>query len=94
VSLGMFERKDGTPLDTRSDGYATGLVVYTLQRVGMGTDDSRLNKGLTWLRRNQTADGSWNASSLNRARDPDSNRGRFMKDVATAYAVLALTEAK
>ena len=94
VSLGMFERKDGTPLDTRSDGYATGLVVYTLQRVGMGADDPRLNKGLTWLRRNQNADGSWNAFSLNKARDPDSNRGRFMKDVATAYAVLALTEAK
>ena len=89
--LGTFERSDGTPLDTGSDGYATGLVTYALQRAGVAPDDARLVNGLAWLRRHQDADGSWPASSLNKDRDPASDRGRFMRDVATAYAVLALT---
>ena len=93
ASLGAFERSDGTPLDTASDGYATGLVTYAAQRAGVAPDDSRLGKGLAWLIRHQDADGSWPASSLNKARDPASDRGRFMRDAATAYAVLALTEA-
>lgn len=90
-ALGTFERSDGTPLATGSDGYATGLVTYALQRAGMAPDDARLETGLAWLRRHQDADGSWPASSLNKDRDPASDRGRFMRDVATAYAVLALT---
>ncbi len=49
ASLGTFERKDGTPLDTSSDGFATGLVIYALQRAG-APDDARLEKGLAWLR--------------------------------------------
>ncbi|HEY6357892.1 MAG TPA: hypothetical protein VIX35_06585, partial [Vicinamibacterales bacterium] len=32
ASLGTWVRADGTPLDTKSDGYATGLVVYALQQ--------------------------------------------------------------
>ena len=90
ASLGKFERKDGTPLDTFSDGFATGLVTYVLQRAGT-PDDTVLEKGLAWLRLHQDQDGSWPASSLNRDRDPASDRGRFMRDAATAYAVLALT---
>ncbi len=92
-SLGMFERSDGTPLATGSDGYATGLVAYAWQRAGVEPTDARLAHGLAWLRQHQAGDGSWPASSLNKDRDPTSDRGRFMRDVATAYAVLALTEA-
>ena len=93
-SLGTFERSDGTQLDTNSDGYATGLVTYAWQRAGVSRADVGLENGLVWLRQHQDADGSWPASSLNKDRDPTSDRGRFMRDVATAYAVLALTEAQ
>ena len=89
--LGPFERRDGTDLDTGSDGYATGLVTYALQLAGVPPSDARLEKGIAWLSRHQDADGSWPASSLNKDRDPASDRGRFMRDAATAYAVLALT---
>ncbi len=91
ASLGTFERRDGTPLADESDGYATGLVALAM-RAAEVADDPRLEHGLGWLRRHQESDGSWSASSLNRAHDPQSNRGRFMRDAATAYAVLALTD--
>jgi squalene-hopene/tetraprenyl-beta-curcumene cyclase len=91
ASLGPFERRDGTALDTGSDGYATGLVTYALLRAGVPPSAPTVEHGLAWLSRNQDADGSWPASSLNRDRDPASDRGRFMRDAATAYAVLALT---
>ena len=90
-SLGAWERRDGTPIGTESDGYATGLVTLALQRAGLGPDHAAVAGGLTWLARNQDPDGSWPASSLNREHDPASDRGRFMRDAATAYAVLALT---
>ncbi len=90
-SLGAWERRDGTPVGAASDGYATGLVTLALQRAGLSRDHETVAGGLAWLARNQDADGSWPASSLNREHDPASDRGRFMRDVATAYAVLALT---
>ena len=90
-SLGTWTRRDETPLDTQSDGYATGLVTLALQRAGLKRAHAAVAGGLAWLERNQDPDGSWPASSLNRERDPASDRGRFMRDAATAYAVLALT---
>ncbi len=90
-SLGSWARRDETPLDTKSDGYATGLVTLALQQVGLKRNHAAVAGGRAWLMRNQDPDGSWPASSLNRERDPASDRGRFMRDAATAYAVLALT---
>ena len=90
-SLGDWERRDGTPVGTGSDGYATGLVTLALQEAGLARDHEAVAGGLAWLARNQGPDGSWPASSLNREHDPGSDRGRFMRDAATAYAVLALT---
>ena len=90
-SLGSWTRRDETPLDTQSDGYATGLVALALQQAGLERDHAAVAGGLAWLMRSQESDGAWPASSLNRERDPASDRGRFMRDAATAYAVLALT---
>jgi squalene-hopene/tetraprenyl-beta-curcumene cyclase len=74
-----------------SDGYATGLVVLALKRAGVAADDPKLRKGVAWLVRRER-EGTWPAHYLNRRRDPRDNVGKFMRDAATAFAVLALTE--
>ncbi len=93
--VGSWKRKDGTPLETRSDGYATGLVTLALLETGLPPTDSRLNRSLVWLSSNQQkTDGRWLAYSLNEQRDLISHIGLFMSDAATAYAILALEHAK
>jgi len=91
--VGAWKRKDNTPLDPRSDGYATGVVVFALQQTDTG-DRRQLKRGLEWLASNQDKkDGHWPAWSLNKQRDPSSDAGRFMSDAATAYSVMALSAA-
>ena len=93
--VGSWKRKDGTPLETRSDGYATGLVTLALLEAGLPRTDSRLSRSLTWLSSNQQkTDGRWLAYSLNEQRDLTSYIGLFMSDAATAYAILALEHDK
>lgn len=91
AGLGDYERSDGTPEDTASDGYATGFVLDALRASGVPRDHPRVAAGLDWLRRHQQKDGGWLATSLNKKRDPKSHVGRFMSDAASSYAVLALT---
>jgi len=87
--------------DPDSDGYATGLVTLVLEEAGKPRVAAQVQRGRTWLVRNQYGhggpwirgqEGFWRAQSLNKHRNPWSNVGRFMSDAATAYAVLALTE--
>jgi len=87
-----WKRNDGTPQETKSDGYGTGLVVFVLQPSGIPHTGSAMKAARLWLIQNQdrTA-GSWAAYSLNKRRDPNSDVGRFMSDAATAYSVMALT---
>jgi squalene-hopene/tetraprenyl-beta-curcumene cyclase len=74
-----------------SDGYATGLAVLALKRAGVAADNPNLRRGVAWLVTRQ-ADGTWPAHYVNRKRDPQDNIGKFMRDAATAFAILALAE--
>jgi len=95
AALGTWKRVDGTPLETASDGYATGLVAIVLQRAGASPAKDQLGRALTWLASHQDpATGQWPASSLNKKRDPASDIGKFMSDAATAFAALALAESR
>jgi hypothetical protein len=89
----MRLRADWTRQQTQSDGYATGLIVFALQQVGMPASNPAVRHGLEWLARNQNGeDGTWPSTSINQRRNPSSNVGHFMRDASTAYAVLALSE--
>ena len=91
--VGAWKRADGTPLEARSDGYATGLITLALQQSGIPHEDSRLKQGLSWLLGHQDQrEGLWPAYSLNKQHDLSTETGHFMSDAATAYAVLALTQ--
>lgn len=93
--VGDWKRHDGTPLESKSDGYATGVVALALQQAGIKPDQPQLRRALVWLAQNQEkSDGRWLAYSLNKQRDLSSDIGRFMSDAATAYAVLALEQAQ
>jgi hypothetical protein len=93
ASLGKWSRLDGTPEETGSDGYATGLITLALQQARAGKNQTSLTKALAWLARNQDkSEGSWRAYSLNKNRNLTTDVGHFMTDAATGFAVLALNQ--
>jgi len=89
---------------TQSDGYATGLVVYTLKQAGVAPSHAAIRKGIRWLESNQRAVAvtdvpgrAWRAHSLNYDREHGGEKGEpwrrlFMSDTATAFAILALAD--
>jgi squalene-hopene/tetraprenyl-beta-curcumene cyclase len=94
--VGGWKREDGTPQEDKSDGYATGLIAFTLQQAGIPRENAQQKQGLAWLAGNQNkTEGFWPAYSLNKHAEHHltPSTARFMSDAATAYAVLALTEA-
>ena len=44
-----WKRADSTALETRSDGYATGLVALALEASGVARDQPQLKRALDWL---------------------------------------------
>lgn len=92
-SLGKFERRDHTPLETRSDGYATGIITLALEEAGVPRTQPQLARAIGWLVANQDQkEGLWTAYSVNKNRELTSDTGRFMIDAATAYSALALSD--
>lgn len=94
--VGGWKRADGTPQEMKSDGYATGLTAFALQEAGVPAENSQLQRGLAWLIENQDRkEGSWPGYSLNKTREHHISPATalFMNDAATAYAVMALSEA-
>jgi squalene-hopene/tetraprenyl-beta-curcumene cyclase len=98
-------RAPGTPdaaMLAKSDGYGTGLIVYTLRQAGLPVGQPAVSRGLQWLRANQQdvqvgqhSWPAWRAHSLNFDREHGGDKGEpwrrmFMTDSATAFAVLAL----
>jgi len=91
-----WKRNDGTPQEAMSDGYSTGLIAFVLQQVGIPRENPQQKLALAWLTSNQNkTEGFWLAYSLNKneAHHLTPSTALFMNDAATAYAVLALTEA-
>jgi len=94
--VGGWKRQDGTPQELKSDGYATGLIAFALQQAGIPRENPQQKLALAWLAGNQNkTDGFWLAYSLNKneAHHLTPSTALFMNDAATAYAVLALTDA-
>ncbi|HEU4690275.1 MAG TPA: hypothetical protein VFS23_18010, partial [Vicinamibacterales bacterium] len=67
---------------TQSDGYATGLVVYTLKQAGVAPNHDAIRKGIRWLETNQRAipvpdvpGRAWHAHSLNYDREHGGEKG-------------------
>jgi squalene-hopene/tetraprenyl-beta-curcumene cyclase len=89
---------------SQSDGYATGLVVYTLKQAGVPSSDAAVRTGVRWLETNQRPAPSpdvpgraWPSHSLNYDRERGGEKGEpwrrlFMTDTATAFAILALAD--
>jgi len=93
--VGPWKRGDGTPLETKSDGYATGVISFVFQQAGVSPTEAHLGKSLAWLASHQDkTQGLWPAYSLNKQRTPAADGWLFMSDAATGYSVLALTRAQ
>jgi squalene-hopene/tetraprenyl-beta-curcumene cyclase len=93
---GDWKRADGTPQETASDGYATGLITFALQQAGVSPEATGVKRGLAWLTANQDrTEGFWPAYSLNKSKQNhiSPETAMFMNDAATSYAVLSLTAA-
>jgi squalene-hopene/tetraprenyl-beta-curcumene cyclase len=90
-SLGAWKKRADAPPAEGSNGYATGLVAFTLEQAGIRGSDARLARSLAWLKSHQNPEsGYWVAESMNHRHENGSMPALFMRDAATGYATLAL----
>ena len=90
--LGPWKERPAVPPTTESSGYATAWVAFTTEQAGVKRRDPKLARAITWLKTHQDPDGSWPAISMNKQRDSAEIPAGFMRDAATALAVMALLE--
>jgi squalene-hopene/tetraprenyl-beta-curcumene cyclase len=81
------QKLHGEPEFTRppSDGHQTGMAIVALREAGLPATDPRIQRGLTWLVKNQRASGRWWTRSLN------TDRQHFITYSGTAFPLLALS---
>ena len=68
-----------------SDGHMTGMALVALREAGVPTADPRIQRGVTWLLKNQRVSGRWWTRSLN------TDGRHFITYSGTAFPVLALS---
>jgi hypothetical protein len=94
-SLGQWKKRDAAPAaaSVSSNSYATALVAFASEQVGVQPSQANLSKALGWLRSHQNTEGYWAAESLNHKHEPGTVPEKFMSDAATGYATAALLAA-
>ena len=73
--------------DPVSDGYQTAFTIVVIRDSGIPAADPRLQKAVSWLKRNQRESGRWWTKSLN-----TTSRFHYVSFSGTAYAALALSK--
>ncbi|HLJ44959.1 MAG TPA: hypothetical protein VKU01_03060 [Bryobacteraceae bacterium] len=92
-SLGPWKEHAQAPAAAGSNAYATALAAFALEEAGVPA--ARVSKSLNWLKVHQNPDsGNWTAISMNKRYAADSMMVGFMNDAATAFASLALVNAR
>jgi squalene-hopene/tetraprenyl-beta-curcumene cyclase len=92
AALGPWRDRPNAPRQASgSNAYPTAWTAFLLRQAGLKAEDPRLARALVWLRAHQDPGGFWAADSMNKRYEPGSMQERFMRDAATAYAVLALS---
>ena len=80
-----FKRKDGKPHDPHTaDAYGTGLALVFAREMGISAKDSRLRKGVAWLKSNQRESGKWFT------RSPSKDSKNYFTNFGSAFAILGL----
>jgi squalene-hopene/tetraprenyl-beta-curcumene cyclase len=93
AALGPWKDHPTAPPANGASAYATAVAAFALEQAGVPRTDPKLKKALDWLRLKQDPQfGYWAADSMNKRREPGSMPEGFMRDAATAFAVLALID--
>jgi squalene-hopene/tetraprenyl-beta-curcumene cyclase len=91
-SLGPWSPHPDAPRSAGSNAYATAFAAFVLETTGLSAANTNVERALRWLASHQDPkSGFWDAQSMNTRYEAGSMQSQFMRDVATGFAVLALT---